>query len=77
LLIGTIVTAVSTLDDDIETLTDVVDGDWGPNNVFWALKGETYEETFGEYTCVQHIYITLYHIHNVISHALLHRSLLV
>jgi hypothetical protein len=40
--------------------------------VFWALKGETYEETFGEYTCVQHIshyitYIMLYHTHSSIA----------
>jgi hypothetical protein len=43
---------VSTLDGEIKSLEDVVDGDWGPNNVFWSLKGESFEETFGQYTCV-------------------------
>ena len=43
---------MSTLDDDIKTLEDVVNGDWGPSNVFWSLKGESFEETFGQYTCV-------------------------
>lgn len=43
---------MSTLDDDIKTLEDIVNGDWGPGNVFWSLKGESFEETFGQYTCV-------------------------
>ena len=43
---------MSTLEDDIKSLEDIVDGDWGPNDVFWSLKGESFEETFGQYTCV-------------------------
>lgn len=43
---------MSTLDSEIKSLEDVVDGDWGPNSVFWSLKGESFEETFGQYKCV-------------------------
>ena len=41
--------AVSTLVDDIKSLEDIVEGDWGPDNVFWSLKGKSFEETFGQY----------------------------
>ena len=63
--------AVATLDDDIKSLEDVVNGDWGPSNVFWSLKGESFEETFGQYTCVMiHAAITFFAmLPTVLSHS--------
>ena len=41
---------LATLETEIETLEEVAEGDWGPGDVFWALKDKSFEQVFGAYT---------------------------